>query len=887
MPELLTGTVTFLFSDIEGSTRLLQSQAAAWPTLLARHQELLRAAFEAAGGREAGTEGDSFFVAFPTAPGAVAASVAAQRALAAEVWPPEAELRVRIGLHTGDADLGVDGYVGLHVHRASRIAGVGHGGQVLISEATRILIDGELPDAIELRDLGEHRLKDLERPEHLWQLVIPELQNDFPPIRSLDAVPNNLPTRLTTFLGREREIAEVVELLDRSRLLTLTGPGGTGKTRLSLEVARRSMARHPGGIFFVELAAISEPELVAPTIAQTLGLPDRGGRGAVDRLVDHIGEHAVLLVLDNFEQVVGAAPTVSALLAACPSLTVLTSSRAVLHVSGEQEYPVPPLGLPDPAHLPALTQLSQYEAVALFIERARAVSPGFEVTNENAPAVAEISVRLDGLPLAIELAAARIRILPPQAMLGRLERSLGLLAGGSRDLPLRQQTLRGAIDWSHELLDEPDRGLFACLSVFVGGAGLDAIERVCGSEVSGDLLDGVGSLVDKSLVRQREGHAGEPRFSMLGTIREFAIERAVEAGRWDELRGRHAELFVELAEAARDRVMGSEKRDWLDRLEEEHGNLRSAMSWAVESERADLAMRLGAALWRFWQMRGYLAEGLERTGVALATPGAGERTETRARALDAAGGLAYWQGSQAAARAFYEEELDVWRALDDQRGIADTLYALTFTYTYDEQGTLTEAGRAEVAAFIDEALTIYRTLDDQAGIARCLWAQANSRYAVRDGARARELSMAARDIFRRQGDRFMEAWSLFTASYGLLIRPDGSKPSIETIGVAIEELRETLQIFHEAGDVSGYTLVLDAIAASLSLRGDSMPAAVIVGAVEALQRTSGTGLNLQNRELVGFDPELLRDDPATADAYRHGTELGPDEAVAYALEATA
>ena len=887
MPELLTGTVTFLFSDIEGSTRLLQSRAAGWPALLARHQELLRAAFEVEGGREAGTEGDSFFVAFPTAPGAVAAAIGAQRALAAEPWPPEAEVRVRIGLHTGDADLGVEGYVGLHVHRASRIAGVGRGGQVLISEATRILVDGTLPEGIELRDLGEHRLKDLERPEHLWQLVIPGLQNDFPPIISLDAVPNTLPTRLTTFLGREHEIAEVTDLLGRSRLLTLTGPGGTSKTRLSLEVARRALARHPGGVFFVELAPIAEPELVVPTIAQTMGLPDRGGRSAIDRLVDHIGERAVLLVLDNFEQVVGAAPTLSALLAACPNLTMLTSSRAVLHVSGEQEYPVPPLGVPDPAHLPPLAQLSQYEAVALFIERARAVSPSFEVTNENAPAVAEISVRLDGLPLAIELAAARIRILTPEAMLGRLDHRLGLLAGGSRDLPLRQQTLRGAIDWSHDLLDEPDRALFACLSVFVGTAGLEPIERVCGGEVSGDLLDVLASLIDKSLVRQRAGHAGEPRFSMLETIREFAIERAVEGGRWDELRARHAGLFVEVAEAARDRVMGPEKRHWLDRLEEEHGNLRSAMSWAIETRNADVAMRLGAALWRFWQMRGYLAEGLERMRVALAMPGASGPTETRARALDAAAGLAYWQGNQPAARAFYAEELEAWRGLGDERGTADTLYAITFSYTYDEQGSLTPEGREEVAAFIEEALEIYRRLADQAGIARCLWAKANSRYSVRDGLGARELSMEARDIFRREGDRFMEAWSLFTASYGLLITPDRSKPSPEAIGIAVEELRETLKIFHEAGDVSGYTLVLDAIAACLSLRGDDARAAVIFGAVEELQRTSGTGLNIQNRTLVGFQPEPLRDDPATADAYRRGRDLGPDQAVAYALEETA
>jgi class 3 adenylate cyclase len=441
MPELLTGTVTFLFTDIEGSTLLVRSQGDAWPALLQRHQLLLRAAFEAHEGSEVGTEGDSFFVAFRSAPGAVAAAVEAQRALAAEPWPADAPIRVRMGMHTGEATFSAKTYAGLNVHRASRVAGVAHGGQVLVSGPTRALLDA-LPDGVSLRDLGEHRLKDIEQPEHLWQLVIEGLPSDFPAIRSLDAVPNNLPKRVTTFLGREREITEVEELLERSRLLTLSGPGGTGKTRLSLEVAARSLARYPDGVYFVELASITDPDLVLPTIAMALGLPDRGGRPSLDRVVDYVGDQRMLLVLDNFEQVVDAAAAVADLLEACPNVTFLVSSRIVLRISGEQEYLVPPLGLPDPARLPPLEQLSQYESVALFIERARAVKPGFEVTNDNAPAVAEICVRLDGLPLAIELAAARIRILTPQAMLGRLGDRLGLLArpaGAAADVARRDR----------------------------------------------------------------------------------------------------------------------------------------------------------------------------------------------------------------------------------------------------------------------------------------------------------------------------------------------------------------------------------------------------------------------------------------------------------------
>jgi predicted ATPase/class 3 adenylate cyclase len=878
MPELPSGTVTFLFSDIEGSTRLVQALGAAWPAQLERHRELLSDAFTRHGGVPVGSEGDSLFVVFPTASGAVEGAIEGQRALAAEPWPSGSEVRVRIGMHSGEASLATDTYVGLDVHRAARIAAAGHGGQVLISDSTRALVEHTLPEQVQLRDLGEHRLKDLAAVERLWQLVAPGLETDFPAIGSLDATPNNLPTRLTTFLGREREIAEVSRALADARLLTLTGPGGTGKTRLSLEVAVRTMSRFPDGVWFVELSPISEPELVLPTIAQTLGLPDRGGRTPLERLVDHIGDKRVLLVLDNFEQVVSAATDIGDLLSRSPNVTALVSSRSVLHVYGEQEYPVPPLGLPDPRHLPDdLGALRQYEAVALFIERARAIKPDFAITNENAAAVAEICVRLDGLPLAIELAAARIRILPPHQMLSRLESRLSLLSGSLavRDVPARQQTLRGAIEWSHDMLDEADRALFAGLSVFVGGARLEAVERVCGDEVDGEVLDALASLVDKSLLRQAEGIEGEARFTMLETIREFAIEQATERGRWEDLRRRHAEFFCEVAETAAGPIMGSAKRSWLDRLEQEHDNLRAALSWATDSGRADIALRMSAALWRFWQMRGHLAEGVERVSAALALPGAGELPALRANALNAAAGLTYWQADTDRSREWYEEEIATRRALGDRAGLAEALYGLSFTWSFAAGGADSDERRSET--IVSEALEIFRELDDRAGIARCLWALANIAWITRSNQRAMSFASEALPIFREMDDRFMVGWTVYTmALYDLNQEPFD-------LDRAEARLAESLRIFAEADDVSGYALVLDALALLAQRRGDRERAARLSGGVAGLERVTGTGLNLPNRKILGFEPHRLRDDPDLVAAWDEGEQLPFNELVDYAL----
>ncbi|HYX10956.1 MAG TPA: adenylate/guanylate cyclase domain-containing protein, partial [Candidatus Acidoferrum sp.] len=457
--QLPTGTVTFLFTDIEGSTRLVQELGDRYADLLSEHCSILRASIADANGIELGTEGDSFFAVFADAADAVSATTAAQRELDRHVWPADARVRVRMGLHTGAGARGGDNYIGIDVHRAARIAAAGHGGQVVVSETTKALTEGSLPDGVSLRPLGAHRLRDIANPERLFQLDIAGLLTDFPELRTLDARPNNLPAQLTSFVGRGSELEEIGKLLERNRLVTLTGPGGTGKTRLALEVAARRLSIYPDGVFMVELAPISDPALVVSAIAGALGIVEARDVALVDTVKGELRDKDLLLVLDNFEQVLAAAPIVTDILGAAARLRVLVTSRAVLHVHGEQEFPVQPLRVPDPRHLPPLDSLSQYEGVALFLERAMAVRPEFAVTVASAPAIAEIVARLDGLPLAIELAAAKARLLGADAILGRLGSRLAFLAGGPRDLPARQQTLRHAIDWSYTLLTSAEQML--------------------------------------------------------------------------------------------------------------------------------------------------------------------------------------------------------------------------------------------------------------------------------------------------------------------------------------------------------------------------------------------------------------------------------------------
>jgi predicted ATPase/class 3 adenylate cyclase len=601
-----SGTVTLLFSDIEGSTLLLRRLGDGYAELLARHRELLRDAFEQHGGYVLDTEGDAFFVAFESATEAAAAAAHAQRALAGHDWPDGAEIRVRIGLHTGELRPLDGNYVGLDVHEAARVMAAAHGGQVVFTEPTRALLD----ESVALRELGEHTLRDLPGEHRLYQLEIDGLPSEFPPLNTEARRSTNLPALQTAFVGRERELAEAGALLslDEVRLLTLIGPGGAGKTRLALELAGEAIERFPGGVFFVLLTPVRDWELVMPTIARTLGLGEHPGETALETLTEHLREREVLLLLDNFEHVVPAAPALSGLLSEVPGLKVLATSRTPLRVGVERVYRVP--------------QLADQDSLELFAERARSAAEDFELNDDNIAVVAEICARLDGLPLAIELAAPWVRTLTPPVLLRRLEQRLPLLTGGAQDADERQRTLRDTIDWSYNLLSERERTVFRRLAVFVGGFRLEAAEAVCAEGAAGaDVLPVLDSLVEHSLLLPRVDSDGEPRFWMLETIREYASELLESSGEVEAILRLHADWFARLAEDLDSESRTGDQSAAVARLDADYPNLRAAIGWARDSEKGELLLRLGTALWPFWSTRGYVAEGRKALEDALELAG--------------------------------------------------------------------------------------------------------------------------------------------------------------------------------------------------------------------------------------------------------------------------
>ena len=887
-PVLPTGTVTLLFTDIEGSTRLVARIGdSAYGRLLAEERTLVLDAARAHGGVSFGSEGDAHFIAFASAANAIRAAVRAQRALAEHAWPEGQALTVRMGIHAGEVQVKDGDYEGYEVHRVARVAAAAHGGQVVVSGPARALA-GDPGEGITFHDLGDHALKDIAGPERLYQANGPGLRTDFPPPRSTEPVRGNLPAQLTSFVGRT-EVADARALLDGTRLLTLTGPGGTGKTRLSLELASTCAEGFHDGAWFVPLAAVQDPELVPSSIAGALGLLSPS-QPPLERIREHLGSRETLLVLDNLEQVLEAAPVVSDLLRIAPGLTVIASSRAPLRVAGEQEFPVPPLALPplgttDPA------VVAGSEAGRLFAERAAAVRPGFRITGENAAAVAEIVRRLDGLPLAIELAAARIRLLSPQAMAQRLDDRLGLLSAGARDATPRQRTLRGAIDWSYDLLDTEERRLFARLGIFAGTGPIGMVDEVCvlpedPGEDGGRPADAITlleHLAEQSLVRIEEDAHGDVRFSMLETLREYAAERLDERGETALLAGRHARAVLEQLRSVP--LTGDGRGAWLDRMDEDHDNLRAALDRATEAGDHATASALAFGGWRFWQMRGHIVEARRRVARVLAMPGwPSEPSEARLRALEAAGGLAYWAGDMTEAGVHYGAAAEEARRLGDDAEIANAVYNHWFT----RRPTEDLSGWAALLAdddkrLLDEALEIWTRLGDETGVAKALWGL-GEHYAYRmESDAAEDATTRALAIFERGGDAFWISWTRFTRAF--------ARAAAGRISGAAGDIAVAMRSFRTSGDLSGLCLTMSAMG-SLLLRAGRTELAFAIGAA-ADRAVSETGLHLASlwpTESFPF-PDLEHADGPLLDAANRGRawtrEQAVDEAIRLADELAA
>ena len=809
--DLPTGTVTFLFTDIERSTRLLSELGDEYADVLAEHHRRIRDAVGRHGGIEMGTQGDGFSVVFPRAASAVAAAADAQRSLAA------GPVRVRMGVHTGEPSLTDEGYVGLAVHQAARIAAAGHGGQVVVSETTRALLDGEF----ELRDLGEHRLKDIGATVRLFQLG----RDQFPPLRSLSQ--GRLPIDAPPLLGRKRELGELLRLLgkERVRLVTLTGPGGIGKTSLAVAAAAELVESFDDGVGLVELAAIREPSLVLAHIAESLG-----GEGDA---AAQLGNRELLLVLDNLEQVISVAPEIAGLLSSAPNLSLVVTSREPLRIADEREFPLRPL--------------AEAPAVELFRQRAEGVLPGFAA---DYPRLAEICRRLDNLPLAIELAAARVKVLPPGELLGRLNQRLPMLTGTRRDLPERQRTLRATIGWSYELLTPGEQLLFECLSVFSGGWSLDAAEKVCDAD-----LDTLASLLDKSLIRR-----DADRFSMLGTIQEYAAERLGPA---DKTRRRHAEFFTELAEATQRDHLGPAQAPLRRRFRTEWDNIRAALQWTVDSGETELGLRLAGALTTIWLDRNFAVEGQQWFETLLERPEP-VADEVRAKALGTAAMIAGVRSDFEHAMGWGQDALDLYRALGAEEGIAWSLTTVAI-------GPMEQGRPAEAGPMLDEAEDLHRKLGLPGGLRRVLHLQGQQAAAVGDLDRGRRLLRESADLSVGADDHFSAASSLH--SLGDLDLEAGDPEAAE------RDYRDALRISWDSGADRLVCYSLAGLASRAAASGDPEQAALLWGFVEAYEER--LRFTLRRRGL--YEERCGPSAAAHPEQYDEGRRLGVDEAVEIAL----
>ncbi len=877
MVALPTGTVTFLFADIEGSTRLLQHEGNRYWAILLDYRRLLHEAIQKRGGQELGNRGGACFFAFSRARDALTAAVAAQRILLAHPWPEGTSVRVRMSLHTGEPVRANAEYIGIDLHRAARICDIGHGGQILLSDAVQALVKEHLPESVALEDLGEHRLKDLAEPQHLYQVVATDLPARFPALRSLDVLPNNFPHQLTSFIGREREIAEVQQLLSVTSLLTLTGAAGCGKTRLALQVAAGVSSEYGDGVWLVELAALLDPSQVPVAVASVLGVREQSGLPLTDILVNHLRLKSLLLVLDNCEHLLSpCARLADALLRQCPHLRILATTREALGIAGEYTYRVPSLSLPDLKHLPGAETLCEYEAVRLFVERAVFSQPGFAVNDHNAATVANVCAQLDGIPLAIEFAAARVRVLSVEEIASRLHDRFRLLGGGSRTALARQQTLQATMDWSYQLLSEEERTFLRRLSVFAGGWTLEAAEGICSrgdAEVT-HILDLLVQLFDKSLVIA-EIQGAETRYRLLETVRQYGRARLVEAGEASEFLTRHRNWYLALAQQAERELPGRRQQTWLQRLDAEHDNLRAALVWSkADPGGAHAGLQLAGALQWFWNDHGHLSEGRAWLEEALARS-SDVSSPAKCKALQAATLFALLQGDS-------EQAVEL-----GQRGLA-----LCQEHGDRENGAMIRLWLGRVAmvkrdydravALLEESLLACQDLGNHGLTSMALAHLGRATRYKGDHGRAAALHMQSLALARDAEDKSLIALSLFNLGADCLRQGEYER--------ALNYLHEGLRICREVRNHAITIECLKGLAGVACARKGYELTVRLFAAAESLRETVGirppAGDQAYYDECLALARASLGDSRFEA-CSANGRAMTPEQAIEYALKSEA
>jgi predicted ATPase/class 3 adenylate cyclase len=928
MSDLPSGTVTFLFTDIEGSTKLAQEHPDEMPALLARHHEILNQSIQSYNGYVFQLVGDSFAAAFHNASDALNAALDAQRVLHNEAWSP-APIKVRMGIHTGTAQLRIGskeipylGYATLAL--TQRVMSAGHGGQILLSESTFNLTRDKLPEKAQLTDMGERRLKDVLRTEHLYQLSVPDLPSLFPTLNTLESINHNLPAQLTSFIGREKEIDEIKKLIATNRIVTLTGSGGAGKTRLSLQVGAECLNQFSSGVWLAELAPVTDPALVPQTLLSIFNLREDNHRSVLEVLIDYLRAKTMLLIIDNCEHLIEACAQISEdLLHACAQLKILASSREALGIAGEAAYRVPSLNTSDPADLPSLDKLEEVDSIRLFIERAATAKPGFTLTKDNASFLAQICYRLDGIPLALELAASRVKVLSPEQIASRLDDRFRLLTGGSRTALPRQQTLRAMIDWSYSLLSEQEKTLFRRLAVFVGGWTLEAAESVCGEERSGfDILDLLTRLVDKSLVFIEESTA-EIRYHRLETIRQYSREKFFETDEVEALRDRHLDFFVRFAELVDENLQGRDQTVWGTRMSAEQDNLRAALEWGLSRDPYS-ALRIAGAANLFWTAGGYSAEGFRWTQKAMeqaekiSNPKGitmEQRLVARAKALRGLTRLYLSLGDNANAKRVAEESVALYRQSQDRRGLSFALVVLAYPLEF-----LGERVQAETV--LQESYAIARAEGDVYVICRSLnmlaraivdlhhdlelsksYVEESLRLAREAGLRSQEaqaseiLALIAiqRNEYEEARSHFKESQRVYQeigSTFNVILEKSNLAHLERKIGNdagALEYYRETIVAFRDIGQMGAVSHQLECFGFIAHAQHQSERALKLFSAANALREKGGTPMTPD--EQVYFDEQLkgLRgkmDEIQFDSVWSKGYAMTMEQAIEFALEIT-